>query len=119
MIENRDKAINYIEFAVKDMAQTKAFYQTVFGWQYTDYGPGYCEFNDGQMKGGFEVADTVQPGGALVVLYGTDLEALQQAVADAGGTITRTVFSFPGGERFQFQDPNGHELAVWRTVDAA
>jgi predicted enzyme related to lactoylglutathione lyase len=23
------------------------------------------------------------------------------------------VFSFPGGRRFHFTDPNGNELAVW------
>ena len=30
-----------------------------------------------------------------------------------GGTIVKDIFSFPGGRRFQFADPNGNELAVW------
>jgi predicted enzyme related to lactoylglutathione lyase len=25
----------------------------VFGWQFTDYGPSYTEFDDGRLKGGF------------------------------------------------------------------
>ena len=44
--------LNYIEFAVKDMAQAKTFLASAFGWQFTDYGPEYCEFTDGVQKGG-------------------------------------------------------------------
>jgi predicted enzyme related to lactoylglutathione lyase len=47
------------------------------------------------------------------VIYSSDLEATQQAVRAAGGTITRPIFSFPGGRRFHFTDPSGNELAVW------
>lgn len=88
-MENHDRRINYIEFQVRDLARAKAFYGGVFGWTFTDYGPTYCEFNDGFMKGGFEVSDMPNPaGGALVVLYGDDLAALQQSVVAAGGEIT-------------------------------
>jgi predicted enzyme related to lactoylglutathione lyase len=34
-------------------------------------------------------------------------------VAAAGGTITKPIFSFPGGRRFHFADPAGNEMAVW------
>ena len=33
--------------------------------------------------------------------------------AEAGGTIVKEPFSFPGGRRFHFADPSGNELAVW------
>ncbi len=112
-MELQDKRINYIEFSVTDIAGAKAFYGDVFGWSFTDYGPEYCEFNDGRMKGGFETSGSPGRGGALVGLYGNDLEALSQTIVKAGGQITRPVFSFPGGRRFQFCDPSGNELAVW------
>ena len=109
-----DKCINYVELKVTDIQRAKAFYGTAFGWGFTDYGPNYSEFNDGHMKGGFEFSDTVEPqGGPLVVLYGLDLETLQQSITDAGGTISAPVFEFPGGRRFHFKDPEGYELAVW------
>ena len=38
------------------------------------------------------------------------------AVIKAGGKITKEIFQFPGGERFQFKDLDGYELAVWRVV---
>ena len=51
--------------------------------------------------------------GVLVVLYTDDLGAKLRAVEDAGGTIAKPIYGFPGGKRFHFYDPNGIELAVW------
>lgn len=108
----KDKTINYIEFQVTDIAQSKKFYGDVFGWTFTDYGPSYCEFSDGHLKGGFEQG-TPRPGGALIVLYGDDLGALETAVVKAGGEISEPIFDFPGGRRFHFKDLDGYELAIW------
>jgi uncharacterized protein len=108
-----DRTINYIEFNVSDMARTKAFYAAAFGWTFTDYGPDYCEFSDGHMKGGFDATGPVSSGGPLVVLYGDDLEDIAAAVEKAGGKIVKPFFDFPGGRRFHFTDPDGYELAVW------
>jgi len=49
----------------------------------------------------------------LVVLYAKALEDTRRKVIEAGGTITKETFEFPGGRRFHFADPNGNELAVW------
>jgi predicted enzyme related to lactoylglutathione lyase len=48
-----------------------------------------------------------------VILYASDLEAMETKVRAAGGTVTVPIFAFPGGRRFHFQDPAGNELAVW------
>ena len=114
MPETGTVPINYVEFNVSDMARTKAFYEAAFGWSYTDYGDSYCEFTDGSMKGGFAVGGTVIVGGPLIVLYSDDLKAVAERVVAAGGTIVKPEFAFPGGRRFQFTDPDGYELAVWR-----
>ncbi|PSK94514.1 VOC family protein [Taibaiella chishuiensis] len=108
-------AINYIEFACKDIPAIKAFYSKAFGWVFTDYGPDYAAFNDGKTEGGFYHAGAgwTPAGNPLVVLYSADLEAMQQQVRDAGGTITQEIFAFPGGRRFHFADPDGNILAVW------
>jgi predicted enzyme related to lactoylglutathione lyase len=108
-----DKQIDYVEFGVGDIARAKAFYGAAFGWTFTDYGPQYCEFSDGRLKGGFTTLSPVNPGGALIVLYGDDLPALATRVEGAGGKITKPIFDFPGGKRFHFADPDGYELAVW------
>ena len=108
-----DRRIDYIEFPATDIAATKLFYHDVFGWNFEDYGPDYTSFMDGRLAGGFWTSPKVQPGGALIVIYASDLEALEAKVKNAGGTIVKPVFSFPGGRRFHFTDPNGNELAVW------
>lgn len=119
---HNDRRIDYIEFPAVDVAQTRAFYERVFGWTFTDYGPDYTSFEDGRITGGFRGADADEPGahvpkptrdGVLVVIYAADLEAVQKKIIDAGGGIVRDTFSFPGGRRFHFADPSGNHLAVW------
>jgi len=111
--EDQDRRIDYIEFPVLDIEAAKRFYSTVFNWSFTDYGPDYSSFADGRLNGGFAKASTVQPGGPLVVMYALDLAGIRDAVVTAGGEISKDVFEFPGGKRFQFRDPSGYELAVW------
>jgi predicted enzyme related to lactoylglutathione lyase len=105
--------IDYIEFSATDVAKTKAFYERVFGWKFTDYGPDYTSFEDGRIAGGFSKEGKAVRGGPLVVLYASDLAATEKKVRDAGGVITKNAFPFPGGRRFHFADPSGNELAVW------
>ena len=110
----QDRRIDYVEFGAADIEATKRFYSGVFGWEFTDYGPDYTSFADGRLNGGFaKVQEAPRQGGPLVVIYASDLEGMLASVKGAGGKITKQIFSFPGGRRFQFKDPNGNELAVW------
>jgi uncharacterized protein len=110
---NRDRRIDYIEIPVSDVAAAKRFYSAAFGWKFTDYGPDYTSFEDGRLAGGLTKVTRVVLGGPLVVIFADDLEAMEVRVRSAGGTIVKPIFRFPGGRRFQFTDPSGHELAVW------
>jgi predicted enzyme related to lactoylglutathione lyase len=108
-----DRRIDYIEFNVRDIARSRAFYGAAFGWTFKDYGPAYCEFSDGRMTGGFTTGGAARPGGPLVILYADDLAEAQRRVESAGAKITRAAYAFSGGRRFHFEDPDGYELAVW------
>lgn len=109
-----DRKIDYIEFNVADIAKSKAFYGSAFGWTFTDYGPQYCEFQDGRLTGGFTTLAPVNAnGGPLVILFADNLEDALGRIDKAGGKIVKPIFDFPGGRRFQFTDPDGYELAVW------
>jgi len=108
-----DRRVDYIELGAADLPAVKRFYAEVFGWRFTDYGPDYTSFADGRLSGGFRRVDSVTRGGPLVVVFATDLEAMQAKVSRAGGRIVQPIFSFPGGRRFHFVDPAGNELAVW------
>lgn len=111
-----DQKINYLEMFAEDFDAVQAFYEKAFGWTFTDYGPEYRAFNDGTMDGGFrrgKLRSTTATGGALIILYAQDLEATRSKVLASGGKLVQDIFSFPGGRRFHFADPNGNELAVW------
>ena len=106
-------AIDYIEITVTDVAAAKRFYGAAFGWTFNDYGPGYVGIQGATREQGGLAQGTTTRGGPLVVLFSTDLDATLAKVREAGGTIAKEPFEFPGGRRFQFVDPAGNELAVW------
>lgn len=115
---NEHEKVNYLEFPASDLDATKAFFTAVFGWAFTDYGPDYTAFAQAEagLDGGFfrsEQASKTEAGGALVVFYSRDLDATEARIRDAGGTVIRPTFSFPGGRRFHFTEPSGNEFAVW------
>jgi len=111
-----DQKIDYLELPAVDLDATKSFYSKAFGWTFKDYGEEYCEFTDNKLRGGFYISEqtsSTENGSALVVIYAEDLEKTLKTVIASGGAIVRPIFSFPGGRRFHFSDPNGNELAVW------
>lgn len=105
--------IDYIELPTKDIAASKAFYQRLCGWSYQDWGPDYADTQGSGLGSGLNADPAHATAGPLVVLHAADLEAAERTVLEAGGRICRPAFSFPGGRRFHFTDPAGHELAVW------
>lgn len=112
-------AVDYIEFVAIDLDATKRFYERAFGWKFNDYGPDYAGFVDGSTGskegGGFRRDETSSRSnsGPLVILYSRELDATLARVREAGGTIVKPTFDFPGGRRFHFADPSGNELGVW------
>ena len=108
-----DRQVDYVEVPVTDVARAKAFYTSVFGWEFTDYGPDYTSFMDGRLSGGLRKETKRAGNGVLVVLYAKDLEATRGKVTGAGARISKEIHEFPGGRRFHFTDPSGNELAVW------
>jgi predicted enzyme related to lactoylglutathione lyase len=112
MGQPEDRSITYIELPCADTNRVKAFYGNVFGWEFKDWAPGYTSFFDGHMAGGFTTDAKVASGGPLVVMYAKDLEGMQAKIQAAGGKITVQIFSYPGGRRFHFSDPEGNVLAV-------
>jgi len=54
---NEHEKLNYVEFGAKDLTATKAFFSTVFGWSFVDYGPDYAVFSNQGLDGGFFKSD--------------------------------------------------------------
>lgn len=114
-MSNHEK-IDYLEYPAQDLEKTKAFFTSVFGWQFQDYGPEYTAFDKQGVEGGFyksELVSNSDAGAALAVFYSDDLNATLNKVVRHGGTIVKPIFLFPGGSRFHFAEPSGNEFAVW------
>ena len=104
--------LNYLELPVRDVAGGKAFYADVFGWDFTDYGPDYAATTSGDVDVGLNGDPEEATAALLPVIEVDDLEEAVARVTAAGGTVTQPIFAFPGGRRFHFRDPAGHELAA-------
>jgi hypothetical protein len=113
MMEGRTMPrFNYVELPVADTARSKAFYAGAFGWDFTDFGPDYAATMSGDTDIGLN-GDREQATAVLLpVIDVPDLEAALEQVRAAGGAITQPIFAFPGGRRFHFRDPDGHEIGV-------
>jgi predicted enzyme related to lactoylglutathione lyase len=106
--------IDYIEFPAKsisDLNQTRDFFKTAFGWSHAMYGDDYADTSDSGVYSGINAES---PSAApLVIIYSANLTESLEKVKDAGGKITKEIYQFPGGSRFNFCEPSGIEMAVW------
>ena len=117
---SKHEKINYVEFPTQNLAESKKFFEDAFRWIFKDFGPEYTSFEQENLNGGFyqsKLCARTENGSALVVFYSHDLEGTLAKVIEAGGTIVKPIFSFPGGRRFQFTEPGGNELAVWSDLE--
>lgn len=104
--------LDYIEFPSTDRAASSAFFEAAFGWGRTSYGPVYDGIEGAGIDGGID-ASPERVAATMAVVRTDDLDAAEQRVLAAGGTITRAQFDFPGGRRFHCREPGGNELAVY------
>lgn len=104
--------LNYVELPVREIAAVKAFYEQAFGWSMTEFGPTYAATTSGDTDIGLQADVEEATKAPLPVIEVEELEAAQAAVEQAGGSIVRSIFAFPGGRRFHFLDPSGNEVAA-------
>ena len=99
---------------VKDLRKSFGGVQAVQGVSFAlAAGEQRMHAGAGQRAHRFQADAAEAPAKPLPVLYSERLEETLQAVTNAGGTVVKPIFSFPGGRRFHFVDPAGNELAVW------
>jgi len=112
--------IDYVELAVNDLEEAKAFYANALGWRFTDYGPDYAGIQDprspGQEFGGMSAEQKAGrgDGGVLALVRTDDADAALASVLAAGGRVQAELHDYPGGRRFTFADPSGNILGVYQ-----
>lgn len=120
---NQRLQIDYVELPAPEFEASKRFYNRVFGWEWTQYGPVYAACEGGSVEVGLNGGATPAPLqargsedsiGPLVLLSCDDLAAKQSEVAAAGGEIISEIYPYPGGHRFHFADPSGNVLGLYQ-----
>ena len=111
MPEEMIMTIDYVEFSSPELEATQSFFAKAFGWSFAEYGPNYRDIQNAGLGGGVERNDLRSP---LIVLKADDLEGALVAIKAAGAEITQEIFEFPGGRRFEFKEPGGNAMAVWK-----
>ena len=104
--------LNYVELPAADIEAAAGFYEAVFGWSLTRFGPSYAATTTGDTDVGLQGDRSEATAAPLPVIEVEDLEATLAVVERSGGSIVRPIFAFPGGRRFHFLDPAGNEIAA-------
>ena len=104
--------ICFVELPAHETEQAGQFYAQVFGWEMVHFGPTYSCTLSGDVDLGLQADAAEATKAPLAVILVDQLEDAHGKILAAGGSITKEVFSFPGGRRFQFLDPSGNELAA-------
>lgn len=105
--------IAYLELSVTDLAASQRFFESVFGWSLTGFGPDYAATIGAGVDLGLDASGETPGRPPQAGVEVTDLEAALSAVLAAGGTITQPIFAYPGGRRFHFREPSGNELMIF------
>ncbi len=114
-------AIDYVELAVDDLGQAKAFYGKALGWAFNDYGDDYAGIMDPanpshEFAGLNPHSDASRGGGVVALARSDDVDADLTSVLAAGGRIVVELHDYPGGRRFMFADPWGNVLGVYQPL---
>ena len=102
--------IDYVEFYSPELEATQSFFAKGCGWDFIEYGPDYRDIRSAGTGGGIERGENKAP---LIVLKADDLQSAYEQIRAAGAEITKEIFDFPGGKRFEFREPGGTNMGVW------
>lgn len=110
-----------------DVDATRAFYGSVFGWEFREYGPGFVQIldEDGTSPMGaiqerrqlLENAPTLGFEGTVAV---EDVDAAREAILAAGGKVLMEKSTIPSvGHLLAFEDPGGNPVLVMQYDQSA
>lgn len=114
--------VRHFEIEADDVERAKRFYERVFGWKISPWGPpNYYLIDAGEgMRGDIrERRYPIGPGnvGFVITVTVDDLAAITAAVVKHGGTIATQAFRIDGvGDLMYFTDTEGHRVGVMQQV---
>jgi len=111
-----------------DVEATQAFYGSVFGWQFREYGPpGFVQILDetgeapmGSIQHRRQLLDDAPTLGFECTFNVEDADVARKRILSAGGRILMDKFTIPQvGHLIAFEDPGGNPALVMQYDDSA
>ncbi len=127
-MEHMIPKLTHFAINTDDVDATRAFYGSVFGWQFREYGPsGFVQILD---ETGETPMGAIQPRRQLLedaptlgfeCTFGVDdVDAVRERVLEAGGTILMDKATIPTvGHLLAFKDPGGNPAMVMQYDSSA
>jgi uncharacterized protein len=109
--------ICYVQLAASDVAQSAAFYRSVFGWNIRKRSDGSTAFDDttGQVSGAWVLGrqPATQPGLLLYIMVDSVASTLETIVAN-GGAVVQPIGADAPEITARFRDPAGNVLGLYQ-----
>lgn len=115
--------VYHFEIEADDVERAKHFYETVFGWKISPWGPpNYYRIDAGGGMAG-DIREREHPAGPgnigfVCSVVVDDLQAIQDAVIANGGAIATPKIRIDGvGDLMYFTDTEGHRFGVMQMLN--
>jgi predicted enzyme related to lactoylglutathione lyase len=128
MIGAMPSRLTHFAINTTDVDATRAFYASVFDWQFREYGPpGFFQIMDesgqspmGAIQQRRQLLDDEPTRGLECTFAVDDVDATRQRVLDAGGRILMEKFTITNvGHLIAFEDPGGNPVLAMQYDDQA
>ena len=112
---------DFISLQVRDLDASQAFYETHLGLVRSPAGPPHAvvftttpiAFALRGLLPGTDLDAVAQPGlGVALWLHATDVQAIHDALVEAGVTVVAEPIDGPFGRTFTFADPDGYHVTL-------
>lgn len=119
MIGPMTPRLNHFAINTTDVDATRAFYESVFNWQFQEYGPpGFVQIMDeggqspiGAIQQRRQLLDSEPTRGFECTFGVDDVEEVRRRVVAAGGRILMERFTITNvGHLIAFEDPGGNPV---------
>ena len=109
----------HVELSTEDRAKSAKFYQSVFGWEFTDFPDmNYSSTTGEGVTTGLNPVSEQNPPGNVIVYIGTpDYKASAEKITANGGQTVGDPIEVPGVGTIQFfSDPTGNVLSLLQSA---
>ena len=112
---------DFVSLQVRDLDASRAFYETHLGLVRSPAGPPHAvvftttpiAFALRGLLPGSDLDSVAQPGlGVALWLHATDVQAIHDALVEAGVTVVAEPIDGPFGRTFTFADPDGYHVTL-------